>query len=76
MLAGQNPPVRQARREYLCLHCGEKKQFMHLNSHRRQGCPRNKNDINVPIPEKMYPNLFTDSTTRDLKAGADLVEFI
>jgi hypothetical protein len=34
MLARQNPPVRQARREYLCRDCEEKKQFMRLNSHR------------------------------------------
>jgi hypothetical protein len=76
MLVGQNPPVRQARREYMYRHCGEKKQFMRLNSHRRQGCPRNKNAIGVPILEKMYPNLLTNSTTRDLEAGVDLVELI
>jgi hypothetical protein len=76
MLVGQNSLVQQARREYLCLHCGEKKQFMRLNSHRRQGCSRNKNAASVPIPEKMYPNLLTNSTARDLEAGADLVELI
>jgi hypothetical protein len=76
MFVAQNPPVRQARREYMCLHCGKKKQFMRLNSHRRQGCPRNKNTAGVPIREKMYPNLLTDSTARDLEARADPAELI
>jgi hypothetical protein len=49
---------------------------MRLNSHRRQGCSRNKNAAGVPIPEKMYLNLLTDNTTRDLEAGADPVELI
>jgi hypothetical protein len=71
MLAAQNPPMRQARREYICLHCGKKKQFIRLNSHRRQGCPKNKSAAGVPIREKMYPNLLTDSTARDLEVGAD-----
>jgi hypothetical protein len=57
-------------------HCGEKKQFMHLISHGRQGCLRNKNAASVSIPEKIYPNLLTDSTARDLEVGADLVEFM
>jgi hypothetical protein len=76
MLAAQNPPVRQARKEYMCRHCGRKKQFIRLNSHCCQGCPRNKNAAGVPIPDKIYPNLLTDSTARDLEAGADLVELI
>jgi hypothetical protein len=49
---------------------------MRLNSHRRQGCPRNKSVVGVSIREKMYPNLLTDSTTRDLEAGVDLAELI
>jgi hypothetical protein len=60
----------------MCRHCREKKQFMRLNSLRRQGCLRNKNAFGVSIPEKMYPNLLMDSTVRDLEARADLVEFI
>lgn len=76
MLAGQNSPVRKARMEYIFRHCRKKKKFMCLNSHRCQGCLRNKNAIGVPILEKMCSNLLTDSTTRDLKARADLVEVI
>jgi hypothetical protein len=76
MLAGQNLLVRQARRDYMCGHCGEKKQFMRLNSHHCQGCPRNKNATGVSILEQMYPNLLTDNTTRDLEAGADPMELI
>jgi hypothetical protein len=60
----------------MCLHCGKKKQFMRLHSHRCQGCPRNKSAAGVPIREKMYPNLLTDNTARDLEAGVDLVELI
>jgi hypothetical protein len=76
ILAARNPPVRQARREYMCLHCRMKKQFIRLNSHRRQGCPWNKNAAGVPIREKMYPNLLTASTARDLEGGADPAELI
>jgi hypothetical protein len=49
---------------------------MHLNSHRCQGCQRNKNAAGVPIPKKIYPNLLTDSIARDLEAGANPVELI
>lgn len=49
---------------------------MHLNSHSRQGCPRNKNAANVSISEKIYPNLLTDSIVGDLEVGANPVEFI
>jgi hypothetical protein len=68
--------VRQARREYLCWYYREKKQFMRLNSHRHQVCPRNKNAVAMSLSEKMYPNLLTDNTTRNLEAGADPVELI
>jgi hypothetical protein len=30
----------------------------------------------MPIPEKMYPNLLTDITTKDLESKVDLVELI
>lgn len=49
---------------------------MQLNSHPRQGCPRNKNAIVVSLLEKMYPSLLTDSTVKDLEAGTDPVELI
>jgi hypothetical protein len=60
----------------MCRHCGEKNQLMSLNSHRRQSCSRNKNATSVSIPEKIYLNLLTHSTTRDLGARADPVELI
>jgi hypothetical protein len=46
---------------------------MHLNSHRRQGCPANRNAAGVPIREKMYPNLLTDNTVKDLLEGTNPV---
>jgi hypothetical protein len=49
---------------------------MRLNSHRRQDCPANKNAVGVPIREKMYPNLLTDNTVKDLLEGANLVRLI
>ena len=60
----------------MCQHYREKRQFMHLNSHRHQGCPRNKNAARIPIPEKMYPNLLTDNRARDMEAGIDPMELI
>jgi hypothetical protein len=36
----------------------------------------NRNADGVPIWEKMYPNLLTDSTVKDLLVGADLVQLI
>jgi hypothetical protein len=76
MLAAQRPPVRQGRRKYACLHCCELKQFMRLNSHRRQGFRANRNAAGVHIRGKMYPNLLTDSMVKDLQAGANPVQLI
>jgi hypothetical protein len=68
--------VQQGRRKYACLHCREVKQFIRLNFYRRQGCQANRNAAGVPIREKMYPNLLTDSIVKDLLAGVDPVRFI
>lgn len=59
--------MQQAKKKYVCMHYGEAKQFMLLNSHRRQDYQVNTNAGMVSIWKKMYLNLLTDSTVRDLE---------